>query len=366
MLRGPKLHPTIATCWVDDVGLTGRTRKDYLGITRRLQDRAIRWQIAAGDNPAPAGTTWRARPLTPADQRGKVRFNEIGDAMIRDYVDYRDDGQRRADRSRATTLGVVWQLYDWATSGDAGKLCDTAPGPLVPHNPVARLRALARRSRRSPRDVYHKTWLSQDWVRVLIATTRGDGTRAVDRRDAVLLSLYLYTGLRLFELIEVRWGDLDWTAGEYGGINVIRKGGKPGVALLNEAARRELFAWRSSFVEAVGEDIDGLRVIPQVHFVTVGHPLARPRVWRIDTIWTRGITSGNTVRNIVRARAEAAGITHLAPHDLRRSYAGMMEDLGADLRDIQAGLGHAHLATTERYLKQRTKLAPAAKRLDFG
>lgn len=329
MLRGPKLYPTIACRWVDDVGIEGITRRDYLKVLERFQARV-----------------------------GDRRFAEITPDDVRDYVDVGYYGRTRADRTRAHLLGIVWQVFDWAM--------DPEIDVEVVANPAARLRALARKTRRAPRDVNRKTWLSQERARALIATTRGDGTSPIDVRDAMMIALYLYTGLRLSELIRVRWSDVDFSSGRHGVVHVVRKGGKPAQVPLNPAARRMLFEWRAKFVEAVGEDIEGLRIIPQTRSLIVGSPLERPQRRQLVVTWNRGVTAGVTVRERIAVRARAAGIDHLRPHDLRRSFAGMLEDAGTDMRDIQAALGHAQLATTERYLKQRTQLPAAAEALDFG
>ena len=379
MLRGPKLYPTIAERWVEDVGIKGLTRDDYLKVLRRFQARV-----------------------------GEKRFAEITPDDVRDYIEVGYSGRARADRTRAHLLGIVWQVFDWAM--------DPEIDVEVTANPAARLRALARKTRRAPRDVNRKTWLSAERARLLITTTRGDGTSAIDVRDAMMIALYLYTGLRLSELIRVRWRDVDFSSGAHGVLHVVRKGGKPAQVPLNPAARKMLFEWRARFVTAVGQDIADLRIIPQTRSLIVGPPVTglepcrntfatRPgkqraaerraecpacgkqiritlagTLWphgvrpagagqrrELVVIWNRGVTAAVTVRQRIAVRAEAAGIDHLRPHDLRRSFAGMLEDTpGTDMRDIQAALGHAQLATTERYLKQRTKLPAAAEALDFG
>lgn len=381
MLRGPKLYPTIAEKWVGDVGIKGNTRDDYLKILGRLQARLDR-------------------------RRGDVRFAEITPDDVKDYVEVGYRGGPRADRTRAHLLGVVWQVFDWAM--------DPEIDVVILANPAARLRALARRNRRPPRDVNRKTWLSAERARVLIATTRGDGTNPIDVRDATMIALYLYTGLRLSELIRVRWRDVDFASGAHGVIHTVRKGGKQAQVPINPAARRMLFEWRAAFVEAVGHDIADLRILPQTRSLIVGPPTIdlvscvngytappgpRPagaraacpacgktvrittggRLWPHGTrgresaqrrvlvvTWNRGITAGVTVRARIAERAAMAGIDHLRPHDLRRSFAGILEDAGTDMREIQGALGHAQLATTERYLKQRTRLPAAAEALDFG
>lgn len=327
MLRAHRLYPTVAFRWMDDVGITGKTRANYLKVLHQFD-----------------------RRVDPK------RFNEITADDVRDFIDIGLNGQPRADGTRANVLGIVWQVFDWAI--------DPAVDIPVTANPAARLRARARKARKTHRPVRRRTWLGQDQARSLIATTRGDGTSPTDQRDAVLLSLYLYTGLRVSELIRVRWRDVDLASGRHGVIHTVRKGGKPAQVPIGAAARRLLFEWRSAFVGAVGANVADLRIIPQIRVVSVGNAIWGER--ELVTSWRRGITSAASVQQIVARRARAAGIDHLAPHDLRRSFAGMLEDAGTDMRDIQQALGHAHLMTTERYLQQRTQLPAAAEALDFG
>lgn len=58
------------------------------------------------------------------------------------------------------------------------------------------------------------------------------------------------------------------------------------------------------------------------------------------------------IMSIVQRIATAAGLPQLKPHDLRRTFAGMAKDGGADLDMIKHALGHASMVTTERYLSQ--------------
>lgn len=63
-----------------------------------------------------------------------------------------------------------------------------------------------------------------------------------------------------------------------------------------------------------------------------------------------GSLSPNAVNAITHFYGAKIGVPHLAPHDLRRSYARLARDGGASLEVVQHSLGHASIQTTERYV----------------
>lgn len=63
-------------------------------------------------------------------------------------------------------------------------------------------------------------------------------------------------------------------------------------------------------------------------------------------------TSGSSVRNVVAAAAERAGLGHVAPHDLRRTFFGLCRRAGLDLATIRRSMGHASILTTVKYDKR--------------
>ena len=56
------------------------------------------------------------------------------------------------------------------------------------------------------------------------------------------------------------------------------------------------------------------------------------------------------VFNIVREHGKDMGKAKIAPHDLRRTYAQLGYDAGVPITQISILLGHANVATTQRYL----------------
>jgi len=83
----------------------------------------------------------------------------------------------------------------------------------------------------------------------------------------------------------------------------------------------------------------------------------QPQDWLFpSTQKDRGPLENRSIRHACRLAAERAGIKRrLHPHLFRHACATHMLDAGADLRTIQAILGHADLRTTARYLHVSTR-----------
>ena len=62
----------------------------------------------------------------------------------------------------------------------------------------------------------------------------------------------------------------------------------------------------------------------------------------------------NRLTQITSAHLKAIGLPYTL-HTLRHRFATRLADLGADVRDVQAALGHAHLSTTTLYLASNTR-----------
>ena len=146
-----------------------------------------------------------------------------------------------------------------------------------------------------------------------------DGAAA--RRDRAILELLYSSGLRVAELVALRWGDLDLADGS---VRVTGKGGKARDVPVGSRAREALAALR-------GEDApDG------------DTPVFRGRLG--------GPISAAAVRRRLKMWARAQGVDkRVYPHLLRHSCASNVLESSGDLRAVQELLGHADIGTTQIY-----------------
>jgi site-specific recombinase XerD len=145
---------------------------------------------------------------------------------------------------------------------------------------------------------------------------------AVRARDDAVLEVLYGSGLRVGELCGLDHGDLDLPRRR---ATVWGKGGKQRAVPLSDAAVAALERWRHLAAELPAADADGAAA------------LFRNRRGRRLT--------ARDVHRLLDRRAAAP--TH--PHALRHTFATHLLDGGADLRAVQELLGHADLATTQRY-----------------
>ena len=153
------------------------------------------------------------------------------------------------------------------------------------------------------------------------ALVEGDSNDALGVRDRAMLELFYSSGLRLSELIGLRWLDLDLDAGE---VRVLGKGRKTRIV---PVGRHAIAALR-----ALGE-AEGRESESPVFRGRHGAPIS-PR----------------TVQARMKTLAMRQGFAkHVHPHLLRHTFASHMLESSGDLRAVQELLGHADIATTQIY-----------------
>jgi integrase/recombinase XerD len=146
-------------------------------------------------------------------------------------------------------------------------------------------------------------------------------------RDRALLEVLYATGLRVSELVGLRLTDV---RPDEGYLQCLGKGTKQRIVPMGDEAA----AWITRYLREARPVLLGPRDSPYL-FVNArqGGRLSRVGFWGILKGYGRAID--------LKA--------HLSPHVLRHSFATHLLERGADLRAIQAMLGHADLSTTEIY-----------------
>ncbi len=172
------------------------------------------------------------------------------------------------------------------------------------------------------------TVLSEGQVEALLAaplaTPGGDDPLGL--RDAAMIELMYSSGLRVTELVTLPYASVHV---EGGFLRVRGKGGKERLIPMGEEAVARIV--RYDRMVRRGQDPD-LRE-PALFLSRLGGPMTRQNFWERLTNYAR--------RAGVHAR--------VTPHQLRHAFATHLLEHGADLRLVQAMLGHADISTTQIY-----------------
>jgi len=147
-----------------------------------------------------------------------------------------------------------------------------------------------------------------------------------DQRDRAMMELLYATGVRVSELVSVEVAKLNLDVGY---LLVTGKGSKERVVPMNDPARDAV----RHYLDEVRRRLLKQRTSRFLFVTTRGAPMTRQGFWKL-----------------LRRRARRAGITKsISPHMLRHSFATHLLERGADLRSVQAMLGHSTIATTQIY-----------------
>ncbi len=147
------------------------------------------------------------------------------------------------------------------------------------------------------------------------------------KRDQAILELLFSTGLRISELCSLSIDDVDLSRDEF---SVRGKGDKIRVVFLSEEAK-----------VAIKNYLDARKDMEDALFIRYGKKAHVGEDARI---------SPRAVQRLLKHYATKAGITRkVTPHVIRHSFATDLLSNGADLRSVQALLGHANIGTTQVY-----------------
>ena len=229
-------------------------------------------------------------------------------ARVGDLSDYLAHLRRRGlgARSAARHLSAVRGLYRFLlASGE------------IRRDPTEHLEA-PRPPRRLPR-----TLSVEDTVALVESP---DLSAAEGLRDRAMLELLYASGLRASECLTLRLEDLNLTAGY---VTATGKGSRQRLVPVGAQALR----WVERYVATSRSGFVG-RSDPGTLFLNrYGKALSRQALW-----------------SVIKRAARRTGLrSAVSPHTLRHSFASHLLERGADLRSVQAMLGHADIATTQIY-----------------
>ena len=176
-----------------------------------------------------------------------------------------------------------------------------------------------------PPPTHLPTVLSETEVHRLLSTP--DLTTDTGRRDRAILELMYATGLRASELITLRNQDIDLINGL---VTCHGKGRRQRIVPFGKSAAHWIKHYRNT---------TPTYATPNSHlFTNRGKPLTRQQLW-----------------TLLSQHGDAARIPRISPHTLRHSFATHLLHNGAELKHVQALLGHSDISTTAIY----THITPA-------
>jgi len=166
--------------------------------------------------------------------------------------------------------------------------------------------------------------LTEEEVEALLgAPAVGD---PLGNRDRTMLEVLYATGLRVSELVNLRYSQVNLNQGV---IRILGKGNRERLIPLGEEAVR----WLNEFTRTARGEILLERQTDYLFPTRRGDRMTRQAFW-----------------HIIKRYARKAGVDReLSPHTLRHAFATHLLNHGADLRVVQMLLGHSDLSTTQIY-----------------
>ncbi len=176
-------------------------------------------------------------------------------------------------------------------------------------------------------------FLSFDEVNMLLAAPQSSTPAGL--RDKAMLELLYATGMRVSELVHLRWEDFEPNLGV---VRCLGKGSKERLIPVGKPA----LAAVEAYVREGRPKLAKKEGVPFLFLNNRGTRLSRVGFWKI----------------LHRCGRQAHVTIGLTPHVIRHSFATHLLERGADLRSVQLMLGHSDISTTQKYthvLKERIK-----------
>jgi len=174
------------------------------------------------------------------------------------------------------------------------------------------------------------------------------GKNDLELRNRAIIEVLFSTGLRVSELINLNRDQVNIERGEF---SVAGKGGKRRVVFLSDEAK----IWLTRYM-AKRFDKDKAIFIKKMRSKEVGGDKLEEaggparNAFGFSLADAGGRLTSRQLQRIIHDAAQRAGIVKkVTPHTLRHSHATDLLRAGADLRSVQALLGHSSVTTTQIY-----------------
>jgi len=284
--NGLRSYQTAFIEWTETIGLSAQT-----AATRQIAlDYFIQW----------------------CDERGLSRPQDITRPMLEQYqrhlYHYRKaNGQSLTYGTQLTRLNPLKAFFKWLTRENH-----------ILYNPASEL-ILPRLPRRLPQRV-----LSREEVEAVLS--QADVTTLAGIRERAVMELFYSTAIRRMELLQLKVFDVQIRQGTL----MVRqgKGRRDRVVPVGQRA----LAWLTKYLNEVRPQLLTSYDDGTLFLTDEGQAYEKGRLG-----------------DMVRRRMREAGIAQGACHAFRHACATHMLENGADIRFIQAMLGHAELSTTQIY-----------------
>lgn len=221
--------------------------------------------------------------------------------MIRDFL--YDEGV--SAKTRAHYLTVISSFYNYLLEGE-----------IIKENPTDTIK-LPKLEKKLP------SFLTIEEVDKILAM---NPTKPTEYRNSAMMETLYATGMRVSELCNLELNNIDFDECI---IRVFGKGSKERIVPINDSAKKALQIYIQDYRDFLLKDKES----NYVFINNFGSVISRQGFFKI----LKKICSENGIKK------------NVSPHTLRHSFATHLLNRGADLRVIQALLGHSNLTTTEIY-----------------
>ncbi|MEQ8843290.1 MAG: tyrosine recombinase XerC [Phycisphaerales bacterium] len=231
--------------------------------------------------------------------------------LIRAFLEHLD-AHHYSSATLARKIATLRSFYKWA-----------ARNKFSNGNPMVAIRT-PRQTKRLPKAI------TIEQVEQLLSAP--DEKDVLGTRDRAILQTLYSTGLRVSELVGLMFADIDF---EQRVMRVQGKGNKDRLVPLGQRA-----------VDTISRYVERLRTDPRFASVLKGDAEKTPLF--INKHGKR-LSSRSVRRKLDKYLGQVGLDSSISPHTLRHTFATHLLDNGADLRSVQALLGHQSLSTTQVY-----------------